>query len=87
MEDSAAITLKNHQLYVVTGKTINVEEEKAKLEEELEYTKGFLQSVQKKLANKGFVNNAPTAVVAKEEQKKADAEATIEALQKRLQEL
>ena len=87
VEDSAAITLKNHQLYVVTGKTINVEEEKAKLEEELEYTKGFLQSVQKKLANKGFVNHAPAAVVAKEEQKKADAEATIEALQKRLQEL
>ena len=87
IEDTTAVTLKQHQLYINTGKTIDVEEEKAKINEELEYTKGFLQSVNKKLSNQGFVNNAPAAVVEKEEQKKADAEAKINALESRLQEL
>ena len=87
IEDTTAVTLKQHQLYINTGKTIDVEEEKAKINEELEYTKGFLQSVNKKLSNQGFVNNAPAAVVEKEEQKKADAEAKIKVLESRLQEL
>jgi valyl-tRNA synthetase len=48
---------------------INVEEEIAKLTTELEYTKGFLKSVQNKLANE-FVNGAPEKVLANERQKK-----------------
>lgn len=87
VEDATAVTLKHHQLYIVTGKSIDVELEKEKIHEELEYTKGFLNSVKRKLGNQNFVNNAPTAVVEKEEQKKTDALATIEALEKRLQEL
>ncbi|MEM9649954.1 MAG: hypothetical protein AAF969_15865, partial [Bacteroidota bacterium] len=52
--------------------------------EELNYTKGFLQSVQKKLSNERFVNNAPEKVVAIEKKKAADAEAKIETLEKSL---
>jgi len=55
-----------------------------KLEEELKYTRGFLTSVQKKLANERFVNSAPEQVVALERKKAADAEATIETLEKSL---
>jgi valyl-tRNA synthetase len=63
---------------------IDVEEEKEKLETELKYQEGFLNSVMKKLGNERFVNNAPEKVVAMEQQKKADAEAKIAALKEQL---
>ncbi len=52
---------------------INVEEELAKLNKDLEYYTKFLAGVEKKLANERFVANAPEAVVAVERKKKADA--------------
>lgn len=61
--------------------------EKAKLEEELKYQKGFLNSVSKKLANERFVNNAPEAVVASERKKMADAESRIKSLEDSLAKL
>ena len=67
----------------LTG-TVDVAAEILKLEEELKYTRGFLKSVQKKLANERFVNSAPEQVVALERKKAADAEATIETLEKSL---
>jgi valyl-tRNA synthetase len=57
-----------------------VEEEIKKLKEELNYTEGFLKSVQKKLSNERFVNNAPNQVIASERKKEADALAKIETL-------
>jgi len=63
------------------------EEEKASLLKELEYTKGFLVSVEKKLSNERFVNNAPEQVVASEKKKLADAEAKISQIEKKLTEL
>jgi len=52
---------------------------------DLEYAKGFKESVLKKLSNEKFVNSAPAAVVEREKQKLADAEAKIAALEKALQ--
>ncbi len=66
---------------------IDVEAEKKKIQEELDYTEGFLKSVDKKLSNERFVNNAPESVVAIEKTKKADAEAKIEALKASLKSL
>ena len=66
---------------------INVEEEREKLTKELDYYKGFIVSVQKKLGNERFVNNAPAAVVEKERQKLADGEAKIQSLQEALEQL
>ncbi|MBE7326138.1 hypothetical protein IEQ44_16005, partial [Nocardioides sp. Y6] len=51
-----------------------------KLTEGLNYTEGFLKSVQKKLSNERFVSNAPDQVVASEKKKEADALAKIETL-------
>ena len=53
---------------------INVEEETAKLNKDLDYYTKFLAGVEKKLANERFVANAPEAVVAMERKKKSDAE-------------
>ena len=51
----------------------NPEEEIAKLTEELNYHKGFLVGVQKKLSNTRFVDNAPEQVVQIERKKESDA--------------
>ncbi len=64
--------------------TVDVEAELAKLEEELKYTHGFLNSVRRKLGNERFVNNAPAAVVEKEQQKKADAESKIKVIEEQI---
>ncbi len=63
---------------------INVAEEIEKLEKELQYTQGFLASVEKKLSNERFVANAPEAVVAAERKKQADAQSKIATLQETL---
>ena len=63
---------------------IDVEEERQNLIKEIEYTKGFLISVDKKLSNERFVNNAKPEIIEKERQKKADAEAKIKALEEAL---
>jgi valyl-tRNA synthetase len=69
---------------VPLGESVDVEAEIKKIEEELNYTRGFLNSVLKKLSNERFVNNAPAAVVENEQQKQADAEARIKVLEEQL---
>ena len=66
------------------GSTVDVESEITKLEEELKYTQGFLNSVMKKLGNERFVNNAPAVVVEKEQKKKADAESKIKVIEEQI---
>jgi len=64
--------------------TVNVEEELKKLQEELQYTEGFLRSVLNKLSNEKFVSGAPEQVVASERKKQADAEIKIKLLKEKI---
>ncbi|MCC8153718.1 MAG: valine--tRNA ligase [Tannerellaceae bacterium] len=66
---------------VPLGNMINIEEELAKLQEELTYQQGFLASVIKKLSNESFVNKAPAKVIEMERKKQADAESKIRSLE------
>ena len=66
------------------GGKVDVEEELKKLQAELDYAKGFLASVMKKLSNERFVNSAPAQVVATERAKQADAEAKIKVLEEQI---
>ena len=66
---------------VPLGNNINVEEELKKQEADLKYLQGFLKSVNAKLGNERFVNNAPAQVVEAERKKKADAESKIKTLE------
>ena len=84
VKGAASFRVKSTNFYIPLEGFIDVEEELKKLEEELNYTKGFLNSVMKKLGNERFVNNAPEAVVAKERAKQADAEAKIKVLEERI---
>jgi valyl-tRNA synthetase len=72
------------EYFVPMEGNIDVEAEKDRLQKELEYTKGFLASVDKKLSNERFVSGAPAIVLEKEYQKKADAEAKVKALEESL---
>ncbi len=73
--------VKANEYFIPMGELLDVDAEIARLEEDLKYQKGFLNSVMKKLSNERFVNNAPEKVVAIEKQKQADAEAKIKALE------
>ena len=75
------------EYFVPVSGAIDLEAERAKILEELEYTRGFLKSVQKKLSNERFVQNAPAQVVDIERKKASDAEAKIETLEKSLEHL
>ena len=66
------------------GGGMDPEAELKKTEEELNYARGFLNSVDKKLSNERFVAGAPAQVLEVERKKKADAEAKIKALEERL---
>ena len=72
--------VRSNEYFVPMQGSIDIEAEVAKLTEELNYTEGFLKSVQNKLANERFVAGAPEQVVASEKKKEADALAKIETL-------
>jgi len=84
---AAAFMVGTAEFAVPLAGSIDVEEEIKKLEADLEYTRGFLASVDKKLSNERFVANAPEAVVANERKKKADAESKIATMEQALQQL
>lgn len=87
IEGALTFRIKSNEYFIPMAGAINVEEEIEKLKEELKYTEGFLKSVQKKLSNERFVNNAPEQVVASEKKKEADALAKIETINKSLKSL
>ncbi len=66
---------------------IDVEAETQRLEKEIAATEGRLKGVLGKLNNESFVSRAPDAVVAKENEKKATYENTLEKLRENLKEI
>ncbi len=84
LEGALSFRVKSNEYFVPISGAIDVAAEMEKITQELNYTKGFLQSVQKKLGNERFVQNAPEKVIALERKKQADAEAKIETLEKSL---
>ena len=71
---AAAFIVGKAEYSIPLADKVNVEEEVAKLNKDLDYYTRFLAGVEKKLSNEKFVANAPEAVVAVERKKKADAE-------------
>jgi valyl-tRNA synthetase len=84
VDGALSYRVNSNEYFIPISGNINVEEEIAKLTTELNYTKGFLKSVQGKLSNEKFVNGAPEKVLANERQKEADALAKIETIEQSL---
>ncbi|GAA4290285.1 valine--tRNA ligase [Aestuariibaculum suncheonense] len=84
VDGALTFRVKSNEYFVPMAGSIDVEAEIKKLTEELNYTEGFLKSVQKKLSNERFVNGAPEQVIANERKKEADALAKIETIKSSL---
>ena len=78
---AVSFLVRTTEYAVPLGNMINVEEELAKLAEELKYQQGLLASVQKKLSNESFVSKAPAKVIEMERKKQADAESKIKSIE------
>jgi valyl-tRNA synthetase len=74
--------IKNFEFFIPLEEGFDKGAEIEKLKKELDYNKSFLKSVQNKLKNKNFINNAPDSIVNKEKQKIIDAEQKIQSLKK-----
>lgn len=82
--DGMSFLVKADEFFVNLAGELDVEAEIENLQKELEYTLGFKKSVEAKLSNERFVQNAKADVVDKERQKLADAEAKIATIQEAL---
>jgi valyl-tRNA synthetase len=86
-DNAASFMVKTTEFYIPLGGRIDIESERAKIRADLDYYKGFLDSVMKKLDNGRFVQNAPPAVIELEKKKKADTESKIKSLEEALRSL
>jgi valyl-tRNA synthetase len=84
---ASAFVIKSTEFFIPLDGQIDVAKERETIMKDLEYQKGFLISVDKKLSNEKFVGSAPPQVVESERRKKADAEAKIKSLEESLQNL
>lgn len=76
--------VNSNEFFIPFGEDIDIEAERTKLQEELDYTKGFLDSVLRKLQNEKFVAGAPAQVLENERKKEADARQKIAVLEEKL---
>jgi valyl-tRNA synthetase len=77
------MVVRGYEFLVFTGE-VEKAQDNEQLLKDLEYTKGFLESVEKKLANEKFVANAKPEVLANEQKKRDDAIAKIKAISESL---
>ncbi|OSZ78304.1 valine--tRNA ligase [Chitinophagaceae bacterium IBVUCB1] len=84
-QGSISIVVQTDKLYIeTTAANVNTDAQKEQLQKELDYLQGFLLSVEKKLGNERFVQNAKPEVVEAEKKKQSDAEAKIKAIEESL---
>ncbi|PAU92952.1 valine--tRNA ligase [Aliifodinibius salipaludis] len=86
-ETSASAVIEGTELFVPLEGLINLDKERERIQKEIDRLEGFLKSIEGKLNNDGFVNNAPKDVVQKERDKKEDTETNLEKLREILEEL
>jgi valyl-tRNA synthetase len=81
------VVVQKDKFYIETEKPVDTGSQKEQLQKDLQYLKGFLLSVDKKLSNERFVQNAKPEVIELEKKKKADTEARIKIIEESLSSL
>ena len=84
VQHSIAVVIGKEKFYIVSAQPVDTKSQKEELLKELEYLRGFLSSVDKKLSNERFVQNAKPEVVAIEQKKKKDAQTKIKVIEESL---
>jgi valyl-tRNA synthetase len=82
--NAITVLVQKDKFFILTEKVPNTSAQKEQLLKDLEYQKGFLAAVMKKLNNERFVQNAKPQVIELEKKKKADTEAKIKAIEESL---
>ena len=82
--NTTVVAIESDKFYIESDKEIDTVALKEELIKDLNYQKGFLESVMKKLGNERFVQNAKPEVIAAELKKKSDAEARIKTIEESL---
>jgi valyl-tRNA synthetase len=86
-DGTQALVVRTEEIFLPVGEITDPEAEREKLQKELEYTQGFLASVEKKLSNERFVSSAKPEIVENERKKQHDAQQRLKALQEQLEAL
>ena len=84
LNNATSFIVRSTEFFVPLEGKIDAEKEREAILKDLEYQRGFMISVDKKLSNEKFVSSAPPKVIEMERKKKADAEAKIKALEETL---
>jgi valyl-tRNA synthetase len=84
VSNSITAVVQKDKFFLETTAVLDTSSQREQLQKDLDYLKGFLVSVDKKLSNEKFVNNAKPEVVDVERKKKADAEEKIKAIEESL---
>ncbi len=84
VNNATSFVIQSTEFFIPIEGKIDAAKEREEILKDLEYHKGFLAAVDKKLSNEKFVNSAPPHVIELERKKKADAEIKIKALEERL---
>lgn len=85
--NAVAMVVGANKFFMETGQQLNVDEQRKELLKDLNYYEGFLASVEKKLSNERFVQNAKPEVIELERKKQSDAIGKISLLKESLQAL
>lgn len=81
---SITVVVQKDKFFIEATTFVDTKAQKAQLEKDLDYLKGFLISVDKKLSNEKFVQNAKPEILAAEQKKKSDAEDKIKVIEESL---
>ncbi len=84
---SSSFLVGTTEFFIPLQGKVDAAKERETLLKDLEYQKGFLASVEKKLSNERFVAGAPPQVIEVERKKKSDAETKIKAIEEQLKAL
>jgi valyl-tRNA synthetase len=84
ISNTITVVVQKDKFFIETTALLDTASQKEQLQKDLDYLKGFLVSVEKKLGNERFVQNAKPAVIEIERRKKADAEEKIKVIEESL---
>lgn len=87
VSNSVSQLIQTDKIFIETGIQIDTASEKKKIQEEIEYYKGFIASVEKKLGNEKFVANAKPEIIENERKKMADGQSKLQSLEESLSKL
>ncbi len=73
--------IQTDKIFIETGIEIDADAEKKKIKEEINYYKGFIESVNKKLSNEKFVANAKPDILENERKKMVDGLSKLQSLE------